>query len=448
MNDIKFEPTKFLDWLRQENGEQTEFLQAAKEIAHSLESTINNSTPFRVNKVLERLAQPDRIISFRVTWADDNNDIHINTGWRVQQSNALGPYKGGLRFHPSVNESVLKFLAFEQCFKNSLTGLPLGGAKGGANFDPKGRSDHEIMRFCQAFMLELYRHIGPQTDVPAGDINVGAREIGYLYGQYKNIKNEFGGYITGKDIEFGGSEVRTEATGFGVIYFLEIALKHHDEELRGKRIAISGAGNVATHAAYKAIEKDASVVSMSNSRGTLHVTDGLSADDLDWIKDNSTSDNVLKAFSKDHDKAQWLSNKKPWQLECDIAAPCATQNELDQDDAKKLMSNGCKFIIEGANMPCTAKAIETFSEASALYIPGKASNAGGVALSGLEMSQNAGFEQRGFAELDKQLHSIMHTIHEKCVHYGKQEDGSINYADGANLAAFQRLASAIVSQGL
>jgi glutamate dehydrogenase (NADP+) len=448
MNNNEFEPTKFVDWLRQENGEQTEFLQAAKEIADSLKSTINNNTSFRVNKVLERLAQPDRIISFRVTWADDNNDIHVNTGWRVQQSNALGPYKGGLRLHPSVNESVLKFLAFEQCFKNSLTGLPLGGAKGGANFDPKGRSDNEIMRFCQAFMLELYRHIGPQTDVPAGDINVGAREIGYLYGQYKRITNEFGGYITGKAIEFGGSHVRTEATGFGVIYFLEIALKHHDEELRGKRIAISGAGNVAKYAAYKAIEKDAVVVSMSNSRGTLHVIDGLSSNDLDWINGSSTSDNVLKAFSEDHDKAQWLPNQKPWQLECDIAAPCATQNELEQDDAKKLMSNGCKFIIEGANMPCTAQAINTFNEASAMYIPGKASNAGGVALSGLEMSQNAGFERREFADLDKQLHSIMFTIHEKCVDYGKQEDGSINYTDGANLAAFQRLASAIVSQGL
>jgi len=304
------------------------------------------------------------------------------------------------------------------------------------------------MRFCQAFMLELYRHIGPQTDVPAGDINVGAREIGYLYGQYKRIKNEFGGYITGKDIEFGGSHVRTEATGFGVIYFLEIVLKDHDEELRGKRIAVSGAGNVAIYAAYKAIEKDAFVVSMSNSRGTLHVIDGLSSNDLDWIHDSSGSDNVLKAFAEEHNRGQWLSNQKPWQLECDIAAPCATQNELEQDDAKKLMSNGCKFIIEGANMPCTSQAINTFREASAVYIPGKASNAGGVVLSNLEMSQNAGFERREFADLDKQLQSIMLTIHEKCVHYGKKEDGSINYADGANLAAFQRLASAIVSQGV
>ncbi|GAA0854434.1 NADP-specific glutamate dehydrogenase [Aliiglaciecola litoralis] len=444
----QFEPTEFVEWLRQKHGEQTEFLQAAEEVALNLKSMINDSPTFKNNKILQRLAEPDRIISFRITWVDDNDEIQINKGWRVQQSNALGPYKGGLRFHPTVNESVLKFLAFEQCFKNALTDLPIGGGKGGADFDPKGRSDNEIMRFCQAFMMELHRHIGPKTDVPAGDINVGAKEIGYLYGQYKRIKNEFGGYLTGKDIEFGGSHVRTEATGFGVIYFLENVLKHHNVNLKSKRITLSGAGNVATYAAQKAIEEGAVIVSMSNSKGTLSVEKGLSSDELYWLKAHSDKDNVLKSFAEEHDSANWLADQKPWQLECDIAAPCATQNELDEHDAKCLANNGCKFTIEGANMPCTAKAVNVFKKHGVVHIPGKASNAGGVAVSGLEMSQNAGFERRGFAELDSQLQSIMQTIHDKCVEFGRRQDGTIDYALGANRAAFNRLASALVAQGV
>lgn len=447
MSDI-YSTKAFIDHLQQSYPDQAEFLQAAEEVSRSVNPLINDNSKLFKGKVMQRLAEPDRIISFRVTWKDDQGDIQINRGWRVQQSNLLGPYKGGLRFHPSVTESVLKFLAFEQCFKNALTGLPMGGGKGGADFDPKGRSDHEIMAFCQAFMLELHKHIGPQTDVPAGDINVGAREIGYLYGQYKKINNQFGGSLTGKGLDFGGSEVRTEATGFGVIYFLLQVLKQHNDELKGKRVVISGAGNVATFAAKKAIELDAKVVSLSNSRGLLHVQDGLTNEDINWIiTHNSDFENVLQTFAaKRH--GEWLSEQTPWHLCCDIAIPAATQNELDKADADMLIKHGCGIVIEGANMPCTADAVKVISQNNCIYVPGKASNAGGVAVSGFEMSQNASFEKKPFDELDLQLKKVMQHIHQQCVEYGQQESGQIHYQHGANCAGFMRLANAMLAQGV
>ncbi|TRY29259.1 NADP-specific glutamate dehydrogenase [Aliiglaciecola sp. M165] len=439
----------FIDWLRANNQGQDEFIQAAEDVAKDVIPIINANEAYKRHQVLYRLAEPDRIISFKVVWETDSGELRINRGWRVQQSNVLGPYKGGLRFHPSVNESILKFLAFEQCFKNALTGLSLGGGKGGSDFNPKGRSDREIMRFCQSFMLELNRHVGPKTDVPAGDINVGQREIGYLYGQYRRLANEFGGSITGKQIEFGGSHVREEATGFGVVYFTENVLATSGDDLAGKRVNVSGAGNVATYAALKAAELDACVTTLSNSKGTLHVKDGLSVGQIKQLIEDDVNPNPLQSIAGDLN-GDWLVDTKPWSIPSDIVLPCATQNEVDESDIASIVEGGAQYLIEGANMPLTAKATELVKASNVTYVPGKASNAGGVAMSGFEMGQNAQFEQLSFDKLDEKLKGVMQHIHEVCVNDGRpqsNESDKIDYARGANVAAFRQLADAIVAQG-
>ncbi|WP_143871496.1 NADP-specific glutamate dehydrogenase [Catenovulum sediminis] len=444
----QFNLKEFNDWLNKRNPNQAEFVQAVSDLAKDVLHPIQDSADYQQEKVLHRLTEPDRIISFRVCWEDDNGEIQINRGWRVQHSNLIGPYKGGIRFHPTVNESILKFLAFEQTFKNALTGFSIGGGKGGADFDPKGRSNREIMRFCQAYMNELYRHIGENTDVPAGDINVGNREIGYLFGQYRRLANHFTGALTGKDIEFGGSHVRTEATGYGLIYFVEQVLQQCDKKITEQTICISGCGNVALHAAQKAIELGAKVVSLASSKGTLQSKQGFSAKNIgDLLASEKDSTSKLKELARQKDKT-WLAKKTPWHIPCDIALPCATQNELTKSDAINLKDNHCFLIAEGANMPCTNKAIAVFEEYKILHVPGKASNAGGVALSGLEMEQNASFSSIPFAELDNKLKSIMQEIHAQCVEYGQKNNGYIHYRQGANQAAFQRVASALIAQGI
>ncbi|MCW8108603.1 NADP-specific glutamate dehydrogenase [Alteromonas ponticola] len=438
---------EFKAWITQRYPEQKEYLQATFDIAKDVIPVCNANEKYKQWEVFKRLCEPERIIYFSVSWLNDNHEIEINKGWRVQHNGLIGPYKGGLRFHPTVNESVLKFLAFEQSFKNALTGLPIGGAKGGSDFNPKGRSDYEVMRFCQAFMQELQRHIGPYTDVPAGDINVGSREIGYLYGEYRKINNRFGGAITGKDIEFGGSYVRTEATGFGLVYFLDDVLKQAGTSIEGKRIAVSGAGNVALHTALKATQHGAKVISLSNSRGTLFYEKGFSEEDLKWVIDHKGKpDNILLSLNKKI-KGAWEANATPWSAEVDIALPCATQNELIGKDAKLLIKNGCKFVLEGANMPCNEAAQKAFTESKIVFVPGKASNAGGVALSGLEMAQNATFHKATYEAMNSALQEIMANIHQQCVKEGDEGD-FINYAKGANIAAFRRLADAMVAQGI
>ncbi|MBT0586683.1 NADP-specific glutamate dehydrogenase [Alteromonas oceanisediminis] len=438
---------KFDHWLNTRNQGQDEFIQAVREIAADVQPIINVHEEYKHHRVLYRLAEPDRIITFKVVWQNDNGELRINRGWRVQQSNVLGPYKGGLRFHPTVNESILKFLAFEQCFKNALTGLPLGGGKGGSDFNPKHCSDAEIMRFCQAFMTELNRHVGPQTDVPAGDINVGQREIGYLYGQYRRLANEFGGTITGKPLEFGGSLVREEATGYGVIYFTENVMSAADDKLTDKRINISGAGNVALYAAQKAISHGAIVTTLSNSKGTLHIKEGLESTDLNMIISNKESDNALKDAA-DEGVGEWLARATPWAIPCDIAMPCATQNEILLQDAQRIIDNKVQYVVEGANMPLSEDAAELLHASDLVYIPGKASNAGGVAMSGFEMSQNAQFEPLSFGVLDQKLKDTMAHIHSQCWEDGFAADSDqVNYSRGANVAAFRRLADAIVAQG-
>ncbi|GLP96280.1 NADP-specific glutamate dehydrogenase [Paraferrimonas sedimenticola] len=434
-------------WLNERNPNQPEFTQAVRELYADITPLLEDEPAYQDASVLQCLTEADRCIEFRVCWEDDDGKIQVNRGYRVQFCGALGPYKGGIRFHPSVNQSILKFLAFEQTFKNALTGLHLGGGKGGSDFNPRGRSDREIMRFCQAFMNELYRHIGQHTDVPAGDINVGSREIGYLFGQYRRLANVFAGSLTGKDIEFGGSQVRLEATGYGLIYFLREMLSASDTCIDNKRIAISGAGNVALHAALKAIECGASVVTLSNSDGTLHDSNGIKADAIKQIlKSKQRPD--LEKIAKDT-QADWHSDKKPWQFDCDIALPCASQNELDESDAQNLVDNGCSWLAEGANMPCTEKAIAVLNESRVANAPGKASNAGGVAVSGLEMSQNANFASLPFEELDERLQAIMKDIHNQCVkHQQTQENGWVNYRQGANVAAFKRVAAALIAQGI
>ena len=436
----------FETWLRSRNPWQTEFQQAVMEVASSILPHFEDDHPYRQYRVLERLTEPDRLVAFRVVWQNDQGEIEINRGWRVQQSNLVGPYKGGIRFHPTVDESTLKFLAFEQCFKNALTGMQLGGAKGGADFDPKGRSDDEIRRFCQAFMQELYRHIGPHTDIPAGDIGVNGREIGYLYGHYKRLVNQFEGALTGKEIEFGGSHVRTEATGFGLIYFVEQMLKAQDDTLKNKRVLISGAGNVASYAAKKAIAKGAKVLSLSNSRGYLFVDEGLSDKHIEWIIAHSDEENSLAAFAQAHQEGKYIEDQSPWGNKADIALPCATQNEIKLSHAEAITNAGVTLVAEGANMPCDDAAISHFRAREILYAPGKASNAGGVALSGLEMAQNSSFTRRSFDSLDEELQATMAEIHQKCVEHGQQKS-TVDYVLGANLAGFKVLADAMIKQG-
>lgn len=433
----------FMSWLEELNPHEDEFLQAVEEVYADLKPIIDNNEAYKTASIMERLCEPDRIISFRVTWRDDDGKVRVNRGWRVQHSNAIGPYKGGLRFHPTVNQSVLKFLAFEQTFKNALTGLPIGSGKGGADFDPDGCSEHEIMRFCQAFMTELYRHIGPNTDVPAGDINVGAREIGYLFGQYKKLTNTFAGSLTGKGLEFGGAHMRPEATGFGLVFFLDRMLKEHDVSLEGQTVVISGAGNVALHAAAKAIELGAKVLTLSNSDGYLHFEDGASSTAINDIK---ASDDRLDKLAA-NTGGEWIIGKKPWEVPCNVALPCATQNELEIDDARTLIDNDVTAVAEGANMPCTSDAVALLQDNEILFAPGKASNAGGVALSGLEMSINAAFEMGDRDQLGERLKTIMCEIHDRCVAEGG--DGEIvNYARGANVAGFRKVADAMVSFGV
>lgn len=435
----------FMDWVKERNPHQPEFIQAVREVMEDVIPFIESNNPELIERrLLERLVEAERAISFRVTWIDDQHRVQVNRGYRIQMSSALGPYKGGLRFSPTVNLSILKFLAFEQIFKNSLTGLPLGAGKGGADFDPKGKSDNEIMRFCQSYMTELYRHIGAETDVPAGDIGVGEREIGYLFGQYKRLRNNFTGVMTGKGPAWGGSFIRPEATGYGLLYFVERMLYENGDTLKGKTVAISGAGNVAQYAALKATALGAKVISISNSTGTIHDENGFNAEKLDYLK---SLDRELATYTEKY-PSEFLPGQKPWHLKCDIALPCATQNELDAGDAKTLLANGCHCIAEGANMPSTDEAIKVIMKSEILYAPGKATNAGGVAVSGLELSQNRLGQQWTAEKVDSKLKTIMHDIHDICVHYGKDKNGKINYLRGANIGGFIKVAQAMNAQGL
>ncbi|MFD2966481.1 NADP-specific glutamate dehydrogenase [Sphingobacterium bambusae] len=436
----------FIKLAGERNPNEPEFIQAVAEVTEDLIPYINEHHPeWNKLKILERIIEPERIISFSVNWLDDNNEVQINRGYRVQMNSAIGPYKGGLRFSPTVNLSILKFLAFEQVFKNSLTGIPLGGGKGGSDFDPKGKSDSEIMRFCQSFMTALYRHIGSETDVPAGDIGVGEREIGFLFGQYKRLQNNFTGVLTGKGKFWGGSNIRPEATGYGLLYFVSNILNLQGESLKGKRIAISGAGNVAFYAAEKAIELGATVITLSNSTGTLNDPEGFDAQKLSSIKGLGRD---LSKYCETYSAASFHADKNPWHFPCDIALPCATQNELNEEDAKRLIENGCIGVAEGANMPSTAEAVQQFHTHKIFFAPGKAANAGGVAVSGLEMSQNRMGEQWESDRVDDKLKQIMENIHQTCVRYGKDNDGYINYLRGANIGGFVKVAAAMKSQGV
>lgn len=436
----------FIDYVEKQNPNEPEFLQAVTEVVEDLIPYINEHHPEYADlKILERLVEPERVVSFRVAWLDDQNNIQVNRGYRVQMNSAIGPYKGGLRFSPTVNLSILKFLAFEQVFKNALTSLPIGGGKGGSNFDPKGKSDNEIMRFCQAFMTELYRHIGSETDVPAGDIGVGGREIGYLFGQYKRIQNNFTGVLTGKGVHWGGSYIRPEATGYGLLYFVQNIFENNEDSLVGKVITISGAGNVAFYAAEKAINFGAKVVTLSNSTGTIYDKDGFSHEKLAHIAKLGRN---LADYTTKFSSATFYAGEKPWQFACDIALPCATQNELDEEDATTLVQNGCICVAEGANMPSTAEAVQVFHNAKIAYAPGKAANAGGVAVSGLEMSQNSIGQQWSSAKVDDRLKLIMQNIYKTCLRYGKESDGYINYLKGANLGGFIKVAESMKAQGV
>ncbi len=438
-----------LDTILAQSPGQPEFHQAVKEVFDSVGPFVEKNPRYIKEKILERIVEPDRVISFRVAWMDDKNEIQVNRGYRVQFSNSIGPYKGGLRFHPSVNISILKFLGFEQIFKNALTGIPMGGGKGGANFDPKGKSDAEVMRFCQAFMSELYRHIGAETDVPAGDIGVGGREIGYLFGAYKKYQNVFTGVLTGKGLEYGGSLIRPEATGYGLIYFVEEMLKTKKQTFAGKTIAISGSGNVAQYAVEKALDYGAKIVTLSDSGGTLFDPHGINKEKLEFVKELK---NVRRGRIHEYvDKfgGEYYEGERPWKIaDYDIALPCATQNELDKSDAEELVARGTMLVAEGANMPSTPEAVEVFHEAGILYAPGKASNAGGVATSGLEMAQNSLHLSWSGAEVQNRLHDIMVNVHSQCINYGRQEDGFINYVNGANIAGFKKVADAMIAQGI
>jgi glutamate dehydrogenase (NADP+) len=427
---------------------ETEYHQAVEEVLESIEDEYNKHPEFEKTNLVERLCIPDRIFTFRVTWTDDAGNYRTNMGYRVQHNNAIGPYKGGLRFHPSVNLSILKFLAFEQTFKNSLTTLPMGGAKGGSDFNPAGKSDLEIMRFCQAFMTELWRHIGPDTDVPAGDIGVGGREVGFLFGMYKKLAREFSGTLTGKALPFGGSLIRPEATGYGNIYFLQEMLATRGESIEGKVCCVSGSGNVAQYTIEKAIQLGAKVVTCSDSNGYIYDPDGITAEKLAFIMElKNVRHGRIKEYA-DKYGVKYVANARPWGEKCDIALPCATQNEVNGEDAAKLLSNGCIAVSEGANMPSNPDAIHAFQKAKILYAPGKASNAGGVSVSGLEMTQNSIRLSWSREEVDAKLHDIMRAIHASCVKYGTQADGYINYVKGANVAGFMKVAEAMMEQGV
>ena len=441
--------SKFIAEVNAKNKNEPEFMQAVTEVAETVIPYIVKNDIYYGQNILLRMAEPERVLSFRVAWIDDNEEIQVNRGYRVQMNSAIGPYKGGLRFHPSVNLSVLKFLAFEHTFKNSLTTLPMGGGKGGSDFNPKGRSDTEVMRFCQSFMTELYSHIGPNRDVPAGDIGVGSREIGYLFGQYKRLKNEFTGVLTGKGASFGGSLSRPEATGYGVVYFTEQMLKYKNNSLKGKKITVSGSGNVAQYATEKCIELGAKVITLSDSSGYIIDLDGIDKEKLAFIMDlKNIKRGRIESYTKKYPKASFNAGQTPWKVACDIALPCATQNELNGNDAKKLLNNGCICIGEGANMPCTPEAIELFKKNKLLFAPGKASNAGGVAVSGLEMAQNSLRYSWTREEVNKRLQTIMIDIHESCLQYGKDENGYVDYVKGANIAGFVKVADAMLAQGV
>ena len=439
----------FMDRVAERNPNEPEFLQAVEEVAEAIVPFMEDNPKYKDANILERIVEPERVIMFRVPWTDDAGNVHTNRGFRVEFNSAIGPYKGGLRFHPTVNLSILKFLGFEQIFKNSLTTLPMGGGKGGSDFDPKGKSDNEVMRFCQSFMTELARHIGANTDVPAGDIGVGGREIGYMFGQYKRIRNEFTGVLTGKGLNWGGSLIRPEATGYGCVYFAEEMLNHKGDSMKGKTVAISGSGNVAQYAAQKCLQLGAKVVSMSDSKGTIHDPEGIDEDKLAYIMNlKNVVRGRIKEYASAYGSAEYLEGQRPWGISVDVALPCATQNELNGEEAATLLANGCVCVAEGANMPSTPEAIEAFHDAGILFAPGKASNAGGVATSGLEMSQNSLRYNWTREEVDAKLHNIMKNIHGQCVAYGTREDGTVDYVRGANIAGFVKVADSMLDQGV
>ena len=440
--------SNFLAQVGTRNQNEPEFMQAVTEVAETVIPYIVKHDIYYGQNILLRMVEPERVVSFRVAWIDDNEEIQVNRGYRIEMNSAIGPYKGGLRFHPSVNLSVLKFLAFEQIFKNSLTTLPMGGGKGGSDFNPKGRSDTEVMRFCQSFMTELFRHIGPNRDIPAGDIGVGSREIGYLFGQYKRLKNEFTGVLTGKGVSWGGSLIRPEATGYGVVYFTQQMLEHQNKGIKGKKIVISGSGNVAQFAAEKCLQLGGQVMTLSDSSGYIVDPDGIDQEKLAFIMDlKNIKRGRIHEYTQNYPKASYHSGKKPWEVPCDLALPCATQNELDGKDAELLVKNGCLCVGEGANMPSTPEAIALFAKNKVLFAPGKASNAGGVAVSGLEMAQNSLRYSWSREEVDQRLQTIMKDIHQSCIQFGKEKD-HVNYVKGANIAGFVKIADAMLAQGV
>tara|TARA_Y100000385_G_scaffold277534_1_gene324619 strand:- start:102 stop:1442 length:1341 start_codon:yes stop_codon:yes gene_type:complete len=437
----------FLNHVNETFKFEDEFLQAVEEVVSSIWDTVQNNPKYLKYNILDRIVVPERAFIFRIPWIDDSSNVHVNLGYRIQFNSAIGPYKGGLRFHPSVNLGILKFLAFEQIFKNSLTGLSMGGGKGGSNFDPKGKSDTEIMRFCQSFMTELSKHIGSDTDVPAGDIGVGGREIGYMFGQYKRLRNEFTGVLTGKNTKWGGSLIRPEATGYGTVYFVEEMLKTRNESLQGKIATVSGSGNVAQFACEKLIEMGAKPVTLSDSSGFIYDKDGITQEKIDFVKELKSKRSARISEYAEKYNAEYFEGKRPWSIKCDIALPCATQNELDLNDAKELLNNGCFVVAEGANMPSTKDAVELFVDKKILFGPGKAANAGGVAVSGIEMSQNSTRIPLSREDVDGLLKGIMKSIHSTCVKYGSEDD-FINYVDGANIGGFVRVADSMIDQGI
>ncbi len=440
---------KIMADLERKNPGEKEFLQAVREVLETIIDVVADSPKYQAANIIDRITEPDRVISFKVEWVDDKGKVHVNRGYRVQFNNAIGPYKGGCRFHPSVTLSGLKFLGFEQIFKNSLTTLPMGGAKGGSDFDPKGKSQAEIMRFCQAFMAELYKYIGPDTDIPAGDIGVGGREVGYMYGMYKKLVGEHTGTFTGKGRNWGGSLIRPEATGYGAVFFAEEMLKTRGEKIQGKTVALSGFGNVSWGAAKKATQLGAKVITLSGPDGYVYDPDGISGDKIDYMLElRASNQDIVKPYTYEFPNAQFFEGKRPWEQKADIAMPCAIQNELNEEDARNLVKNGVTVVSEGANMPCTPEAVEIIQEAKILYGPGKAANAGGVATSGLEQTQNAMKLNWTAEEVEEKLHQIMKNIHEACKKYGKEEDGYINYVKGANIAGFIKEADAMIDQGV